>query len=117
MSLNHRLQSNFESSAHGWIYEAELFKLYQTKFAALGPMLRSADLVTVSRVGFPKMEMALIQEVEGQPPVQVIKGISKKSWIDFTGGKEKYQAVNIYWKVSPEYRIISHCSALFQYLV
>jgi hypothetical protein len=52
-------------------------------------MLRSADLVTVSRVGFPKMEMALIQEVEGQPPVQVIKGISKKAWIDFTGGKEK----------------------------
>ncbi|KAF9302617.1 Chromatin structure-remodeling complex protein rsc9, partial [Mortierella antarctica] len=81
----HWLQSNFESSPHGWIYEAELFKLYQTKFAALGPMLRSADLVTVSRVGFPKMEMALIQEVEGQPPVQVIKGISKKSWIDFTG--------------------------------
>lgn len=66
--------------------------MYQTKFAALGPMLRSADLVTVSRVGFPKMEMALIQEVEGQPPVQVIKGISKKAWIDFTGGKEKKKA-------------------------
>jgi hypothetical protein len=81
-----RLQSNFESNPQAYIYESELFKLYQTKFINHGPMLRSADLVTVSRVGFPRMETALVQETEGMPPVQVIRGIAKKSWVDFSGG-------------------------------
>jgi hypothetical protein len=82
-----RLQSNFESNPQAYIYEADLFKLYQTKFAAHGPMLRSADLVTVSRVGFPKMETSFVQGPEGMPPVQVIRGIAKKHWMDFSGGK------------------------------
>lgn len=82
-----RVQSNFESNPQSWIYETELFKLYQAKFVAHGPMLRSADLVTVSRVGFPKMETVFVQEQEGAPPVQIIKGISKKAWIDFSGGR------------------------------
>ena len=52
-------------------------------------MLRSADLITVSRVGFPKMETVFVQEVEGAPPVQIIKGLSKKPWMDFSGGKSQ----------------------------
>ncbi|KAF8924407.1 hypothetical protein EDD21DRAFT_7264 [Dissophora ornata] len=85
----HWLQSNFESNPQAYIYEAELFKLYQTKFIAHGPMLRSADLVTVSRVGFPKMETSYVQEAEGMPPVQVIKGIAKKHWVDFSGADDR----------------------------
>ncbi|KAF9583327.1 Chromatin structure-remodeling complex protein rsc9 [Lunasporangiospora selenospora] len=85
----HWLQSNFEYNPQAWISEADLFKLYQTKFAAHGPMLRSADLVTVSRVGFPKMETTFVQEVAGAPPVQIIKGFSKKPWIDFSGGNDR----------------------------
>lgn len=81
-----RLQSNFESNPMVYIYESELFKLYQTKFINHGPMLRSADLVTVSRVGFPKMETTFVQEGEGMQPVQVIRGIAKKAWVDFSGG-------------------------------
>jgi hypothetical protein len=81
-----RLQSNFESNPMTYIYESELFKLYQTKFINHGPMLRSADLVTVSRVGFPKMETTFVQEGEGMQPVQVIRGIAKKPWVDFSGG-------------------------------
>ncbi|KAF9931590.1 Chromatin structure-remodeling complex protein rsc9, partial [Modicella reniformis] len=79
------LQSNFESSPQSYIYESELFKLYQTRFINHGPMLRSPDLVTVSRVGFQKMETTFVQEADGMPPVQVIRGIAKKAWVDFTG--------------------------------
>ncbi|KAK5816141.1 hypothetical protein F5H01DRAFT_321586 [Linnemannia elongata] len=85
----HWLQSNFESNPQAYIYEADLFKLYQTKFAAHGPMLRSADLVTVSRVGFPKMETSFVQGPEGMPPVQVIRGIAKKHWMDFSGAEDR----------------------------
>ncbi|KAG0199446.1 Chromatin structure-remodeling complex protein rsc9 [Mortierella sp. GBA30] len=85
----HWLQSNFESNPNSYIYESELFKLYQTKFLVHGPMLRSPDLVTVSRVGFPKMETSYIQPGEGLPPVQVIKGIAKKHWIDFSGAEDR----------------------------
>ncbi|KAG0253495.1 Chromatin structure-remodeling complex protein rsc9 [Mortierella polycephala] len=85
----HWLQSNFESNPQAYIYEWELFKCYQTKFLAHGPMLRSADLVTVSRVGFPKMETTFVQETEGAPPVQVIKGIAKKHWVDFSGADDR----------------------------
>ncbi|KAF9914390.1 Chromatin structure-remodeling complex protein rsc9 [Lobosporangium transversale] len=85
----HWLQSNFESNPQAYIYEGELFKLYQTKFINHGPMLRSADLVTVSRVGFPKMETSFVQETEGAPPIQVIKGIAKKHWVDFSGADDR----------------------------
>ncbi|KAF9359284.1 Chromatin structure-remodeling complex protein rsc9 [Mortierella sp. AD094] len=85
----HWLQSNFESNPQAYIYESELFKLYQTKFLQHGPMLRSADLVTVSRVGFPKMETNYVQEAEGMPPIQVIKGIAKKHWVDFSGADDR----------------------------
>ncbi|KAK3828618.1 MAG: hypothetical protein J3Q66DRAFT_323117 [Benniella sp.] len=85
----HWLQSNFESNPMTYIYESELFKLYQTKFINHGPMLRSADLVTVSRVGFPKMETTFVQEGEGMQPVQVIRGIAKKPWVDFSGAEDR----------------------------
>ncbi|KAF9434955.1 Chromatin structure-remodeling complex protein rsc9 [Entomortierella beljakovae] len=85
----HWLQSNFESNPQAYIYESELFKLYYAKFYQLGPMLKSPDLVTVSRVGFPKMETSHVQEAEGAPPVQVIKGIAKKHWVDFSGADDR----------------------------
>jgi len=99
-----RVQSNFESNPQSWIYESELFKLYQTKFMAHGPMLRSADLVTVSRVGFPKMETVYVQEQEGTPPVQIIKGISKKPWIDFSCGMLQLSHPKILGNFLPNFR-------------
>lgn len=34
------------------------------------------------------METSFVQGPEGMPPVQVIRGIAKKHWMDFSGGKK-----------------------------
>ncbi|KAF9963822.1 Chromatin structure-remodeling complex protein rsc9 [Mortierella alpina] len=106
----HWLQSNFESNPNSYIYESELFKLYQTKFLVHGPMLRSPDLVTVSRVGFPKMETSYITPGEGMQPVQVIKGIAKKHWIDFSGADDRIMCrwIGCQTVVSTESELFQH---------
>ncbi|KAF9973698.1 Chromatin structure-remodeling complex protein rsc9 [Actinomortierella ambigua] len=80
----HWLQSNFELNPNSWMYEADLFSLYSTRFGNQGPMLRSPDLVTVAKVGFPAIEQQIVQNPEGGQPQQVIKGLAKKPWIDFS---------------------------------
>ncbi|KAG0231229.1 Chromatin structure-remodeling complex protein rsc9 [Actinomortierella wolfii] len=80
----HWLQSNFELNPNAWMYETELFSLYSTRFGNQGPMLRSPDLVTVAKVGFPAIEQQVVQNPENGQQQQIIKGLSKKPWIDFS---------------------------------